>query len=152
MTMAVTMSTKSIYSASNEFAIGFIAGATYTANAIGAISSHFTSIHPGKILYDDYYEVTDREDVRLTRITNGTIELELNWPLTVNIEREGNIYLASNIDFNIHEIGESKDEVIQEFQASFIHFWDYYKDIDDNQLIGFAKRLKALFSGIVKNN
>ena len=148
--MTVVMSSKSKYSTSNEFSIGFMTGVAYTANRIGSISSHFTSIHPGKILNDFYYEGANQENVRLTRITNGTAELELNWPLTVSVEREGNIYIASNIDFNIHEIGESKEEVIKEFQTTFIHFWNYYKGMDNNQLTGFAKRLKALFNGIVR--
>jgi len=145
------MYTNSGYSTSNEFAIGFLAGVTYTANFLGKIQYDFSAIESQEIINDyDYYDEINFEDIQLDSISDGVIELKLNWPLTVRVEKQGDIYLASNIDFNVHEIGDSKMDVIHKFQSTFIHFWNYYKDIDDNQLIGFAKRLKALFSSIVK--
>lgn len=145
------MYTKSGYSTSNEFAIGFLVGATYTANFLGKIQYDFSSIESQEIMNDyDYYDEINFEDIQLDSISDGVIELKLNWPLIVRVEKEGDIYIASNIDFNVHEISDSKMDVIHKFQSTFIHFWNYYKDIDDDQLIGFAKRLKALFSSIVK--
>jgi len=60
------MYTKPGYSTSNEFAIGFLAGVTYSANLIGNVQYDFSLIESKGVVNDYYYEEITIEDIQLT--------------------------------------------------------------------------------------
>jgi len=92
-----------------------------------------------------YSDEPRRETMETERILN----IDLNRPITIEIEKNGSVFTASNNDFNIHEIGLSREEVLREFNSTFAHFVDYYQDIEESRLTGYASHLKTLFSSIV---
>ncbi len=138
------------YNASQVSPEGFLDGVQYSVNFCGDLRATFSSTNPDGI--DNNYYAVIVEKIKMDRVTDGRTVLELHWPITVQIEKINDIYLASNMDFNIHEMADSREEVLRQFQISFIHFWYYYRSIDNAQLTGFGKRLKALFENICKKS
>ena len=63
--------------------------------------------------------------------------------------RTGRLFFAENENLAICGTGENKQEAIQDFMIHLIHFYEYYKAIDENKLIGKAISLKKSLSVII---
>ena len=97
----------------------------------------------------DFPKSSTIETFNCIEIKDGP-KLVLNWPIIVDIIFENDSVIVSNKDLNIHGHGGNKDEALEDFKESFLHFWRYYSKIGDDKILGYAKRLKSLFSALVK--
>ena len=136
---------------STSYLSGFING-VYTANNIHSVlrDNSFSSSQPSEDISSNYGTSTKQEKLTLEKLTLDDLLLKLNWPVTIILEQDDEYFIASNEDLNIHGIGSSRQEALTDFELSFIHFWKYYKDIKEDDVIGYAKRLKVLFNEIVR--
>jgi len=127
---------------------GFFAGISYTTNQFRESKNTFSYSVPKHVsVYDKVFDI---EELPINEIRNDNTILILNWPITLKMENNEEVFIVSNDDLNLHGIGFSKEDALSDFNSSFIHFWNYYMEIDENKIIGYAKRLKALFTNIVK--
>ena len=133
---------------------GFANG-LYTFNNLFFVSrdNNFSSSQPSEDISiygtSTKQEKLTLEKLTLEKLTLDDLLLKLNWPVTIILEQDDEYFIASNEDLNIHGIGSSRQEALTDFKRSFIHFWKYYKDIKEDDVIGYAKRLKVLFNEIV---
>jgi hypothetical protein len=74
--------------------------------------------------------------------------LKLKWPIKVLIEKNEDYFYASNEDLNLLAYGKNKDECLANFHSLFIEQREHFMSKKDNELMGRALRLKALFSSI----
>jgi hypothetical protein len=139
------------HNASRGFVCGFITGVTYTANNLDNVllsEFSYSKFLKGISIYEP---VVAQEEITIHEIIDNDKILKLSWPIFIILERDRKIFIASNEDLNIHGVGLNKEEALQDFNRSFIHFWKYYRDIHEDKTIGYAKRLKALFKEIVRD-
>ncbi len=67
-------------------------------------------------------------------------------PISVMIYRDGEFYFAENENLAVCGTGNTLENAIKDFCLHIIHFYNYYKKIDKNKLIGDALRLKRLYN------
>ncbi|MBI4455611.1 MAG: hypothetical protein HY644_06910 [Acidobacteria bacterium] len=66
----------------------------------------------------------------------------------VRIWSEEGFYFAENDQLVIYGSGSSRGEALADFYTHIVHFYDYYRNLKDGQVIGEAARLKHLFSEV----
>ena len=134
---------------STSYLRGFANG-LYTANNLFSVlrDNNFSSSQPSEDI-SNYGTSAKQEKLTFEKFTFDNLLLKLNWPVTIILEQDDEYFIASNEDLNIHGIGSSRQEALTDFKRSFIHFWKYYNDIKEDDVIGYAKRLKVLFNEIV---
>ncbi len=67
-------------------------------------------------------------------------------PIAISLYVEEGMFFAENKNLAICGSGENKREAINDFMIHLIHFYEYYKSIDEDKLIGKAIKLKKLYS------
>jgi len=67
-------------------------------------------------------------------------------PVPVNISRGDNLYFAENKTLGIFATGESRDAAIEDFAEQVLYFYEYYKAMSWDKVIGEARRLKEIYS------
>lgn len=135
------------YSSSNGNLLASVTEFDQPSEQVGLQLRPFSSTLPGEIAFD-YWGPASVEKVKLTQVSDGRQSFDLNWPLIVSVEKSDDVYFASNQDFNLHEIGRTKEEALEEFQRAFLHLWRHFKNRPRTQFVGFGRRLKALFDEI----
>ena len=73
-------------------------------------------------------------------------------PITINLYAEEGIFFAENENLAICGTGENKQEAIKDFMIHLIYFYEYYKTINENKLIGKAIKLKKLYGELFHLN
>ena len=86
--------------------------------------------------------------VPMIRIPDNTKSIRNTKPITIKIFIEEDIFFAENENLAICGTGESKQEAINDFVMHLIHFYEYYKTINDDILMGEAIRLKKLYNDL----
>lgn len=137
------------YSAS-VYSLGFASGVVYTANNFLSVFRDNFSYSQASEDISNYRTSTKQEKLTSEKLISDDLLLKLNWPITIILEQDDEYFIASNEDLNIHGMGSSEQEALTDFNRSFIHFWKYYEDIKEDDVIGYAKRLKVLFNEIVR--
>jgi hypothetical protein len=132
-----------------SFYFGFALGAQYSAillsnkpNDLGSPNSY-----PEVGVYSF---TTEEEKITINYIRKDDNFLELNWPLSITLDREDDLVFAINEELSIYGIGFNNTDAMDDFNRSFLHFWKYYNEISDDKVIGYARRLKVLFREIVR--
>lgn len=137
------------YNASSYFQYGFILGHAYTL-AVLSPTYNDSSFSQRNIVIDNYSPSLPENKIKLREISLNDKIIKLNWPLVLSIRYLNSIVTLSNDDLNLHGVGDNFEQAIEEFNHQFFHFLNYYRTIPDDKLAGYAKRLKALFHKIVK--
>lgn len=70
-------------------------------------------------------------------------------PISVRIYREEDIFFAENDALVVCGTGATPQEAVQDLNLHVIHFFEYYRNIDNNRLTGDALRLKQLYSKLL---
>ncbi len=71
-------------------------------------------------------------------------------PISVNTYCDGNLCFAENDNLAVYGNGNSLDDAINDLRKHIVHFYEYYKNMDQDDLFGEALRLKELYSGLFK--
>ncbi|MCD6117927.1 hypothetical protein J7K93_13000 [bacterium] len=137
------------YNASSYVEYGFILGHIYTVGVLSQADNNF-SFSQRNINIDNYSFSSPEVTIFVHEITLNDKVIKLSWPLVLTIQYIEDIVTISNDDLNIYAVGNSMEHAIKEFNHHFFHFLTYYRNIPDDKLTGYAKRLKALFQKIVK--
>jgi hypothetical protein len=83
----------------------------------------------------------------ISRIHSSENKLfHLTKPVKVAIDRGEEYFFAENNDLAIFVTGETSEEALKEFCDQLIYFYYYYKNLDFDEVIGKASRLKKLYA------
>lgn len=85
----------------------------------------------------------------LWRIQSETKSFYTPRPITVKIYREEDTFFAENENLIVCGTGESPQEAVSDLCLHIIHFYEYYKGLEKENLIGDALRLKDLYSNLL---
>lgn len=70
-------------------------------------------------------------------------------PIGINVTQDGAWFFAENEALNVVGTGGSLEEAVLDVERHIVHFWQYYRSLQDSQVIGDAVRLKKLFSNLL---
>lgn len=67
-------------------------------------------------------------------------------PISLSITKGDTLYFAENETLGIFATGESRDAAIEDFAEQVLYFYEYYKAMSWDKVIGEARRLKEIYS------
>ena len=70
-------------------------------------------------------------------------------PIGIQVTRDGVWFFAANETLNVVGTGGSFEEAILDLEHHIVHFWQYYRSLQDSQVTGDAIRLKSIFSNLL---
>jgi len=74
---------------------------------------------------------------------------KLSLPIEVHISKEGDLYFAENETLLLSGSGQSIREAIEDIQSDVFYFWNYYRNLSPDEIIGDASRLKEIYENLV---
>jgi hypothetical protein len=72
-----------------------------------------------------------------------------NKPIAVKIYQDEGLFFTENENLNVCGTGETSQEALADLYLHILHFYNYYREIDEERLIGDAVRLKELYYGLL---
>jgi len=72
-----------------------------------------------------------------------------NRPIAVKISQDEGLFFAENENLNVCGTGETSQEALVDLYLHILHFYNYYREIDEERLIGDAIRLKKLYHDLL---
>lgn len=69
-------------------------------------------------------------------------------PIAVRVRLDGQFYFAENDRLVVCGSGLKADEALQDFFGQIVHFYRYYRNLRDDQVVGEAAALKQLFAEV----
>ena len=72
-----------------------------------------------------------------------------NKPIAVKIYQDEDLFFTENENLNVCGTGETSQEALADLYLHILHFYNYYREIDEERLIGDAVRLKELYHGLL---
>jgi len=85
----------------------------------------------------------------LWRLHTDTKKYYTPKPISVRIYRDEDFFFAENENLAVCGTGITPEEALSDFCLHIIHFFDYYKKLDKNELTGDALRLKELYKDLL---
>lgn len=85
----------------------------------------------------------------LFRLTVSGRTFHPSKPIGIQVTQDGNWFFAENEALNVVGMGQSYEEAVLDLEYHIVHFWQYYRSLQDSQVTGDAARLKALFSNLL---
>ncbi len=70
-------------------------------------------------------------------------------PITVRIYRDEDLFFAENENLSVCGTGNTSENALQDLCLHIIHFFEYYKKLNNSKLIGDALRLKELYQDLL---
>lgn len=70
-------------------------------------------------------------------------------PIGIQVTQDGAWFFAENEALNVVGTGGSLEEAVFDLEHHIVHFWQYYRSLQDSQVTGDAVRLKHLFSNLL---
>jgi hypothetical protein len=128
-------------------------GATRSAHEIlGEFPAHFLPI-PGSPTYEEAATVTEPLlrpfKFPLFQLTISGRTFLPSKPIGIMVTQDGAWFFAENEALNVVGTGGSLEEAVLDLEHHVVHFWQYYRSLQDSQVTGDAVRLKHLFSNLL---
>ena len=70
-------------------------------------------------------------------------------PISVKVYSDGDLFFAENETLAVCGTGDTQHDALQDWALHIVHFYEYYKQLDESQLIGEALRLKELYKSLL---
>jgi len=70
-------------------------------------------------------------------------------PIRVRVFRDGDLFFAENETLLVCGTGDSAWEAVEDLELHIIHFYNYYKELPSDRVMGEAKRLKAIYRDLL---
>lgn len=129
------------------------AAATRSAHEVlGEFPAHFFPI-AGSSTYEEAMTV---EEPLLTPFKFPLFRLTISGrtffpskPIGVHVAQDGSWFFAENEALNVIGTGRSLEEAVLDLEHHIVHFWQYYRSLQDSQVTGDAVRLKKIFSNLL---
>jgi len=85
----------------------------------------------------------------LWRLQSKTKRFYTPIPIAVKVYRDEDFFFAENENLAVCGTGDTPQDALQDLVLHIIHFFEYYKKLDDSQLAGDALRLKTLYQNLL---
>lgn len=85
----------------------------------------------------------------LWRLQDKIKRFHTSTPIIVKVYRDEDFFFAENENLAVCGTGNTPQDALQDLSLHIIHFFEYYKKLDNSQLIGEALRLKALYQNLL---
>ncbi len=72
-----------------------------------------------------------------------------NKPIAVKIYQDEGLFFTENENLNVCGTGETSQEALADLYLHILHFYNYYRKIDKERLVGYAIRLKKLYHDLL---
>ena len=72
-----------------------------------------------------------------------------NKPIAVKIYQDEGLFFTENENLSVCGTGETSQEALADLYLHILHFYNYYREIDKERLIGNAVRLKKLYHDLL---
>ena len=74
-------------------------------------------------------------------------------PLKIDVEIEEGNYTVENDELGIYANNENSFlEAYHEFLEHLVYYYNFYKDLSDEEIVGKAVTLKAIYSELIEEN
>lgn len=83
------------------------------------------------------------------RLSKENKQYIINNPIAVKIYQDEGLFFAENENLNVCGTGETSQEALADLHLHILHFYKYYREINKEQLVGDAIRLKELYHGLL---
>lgn len=97
---------------------------------------------------DDLFNTQNKLYPVFAIIIDGELK-PLKFAIQLRIRYEDGFYFAENEAFHIYGNGESIAEALKSAALDISYFYNYYLNLDDDELVGKGLELKRLFSQIL---
>jgi len=74
---------------------------------------------------------------------------KLSLPIQVHISKEGDLYFAENEALLLYGMGESIREAVEDLGQDIFYFWEYYRNLSWDDVIGDGRRLKEIYERLL---
>ncbi len=85
----------------------------------------------------------------LWRLQGKTKRFYAPTPIVVKVYRDEDFFFAENENLAVCGTGNTTQDALQDLALHIIHFFEYYKKLDNSQLAGDALRLKTLYQNLL---
>jgi hypothetical protein len=98
---------------------------------------------------ETFREQTRYQPTPIMRLQEDTRKFYTPKPISVIIYRDEDLFFAENEKLVVCGTGYTRQEAVQDLSLHIIHFFEYYKNLDESNLIGDALRLKELYQDLL---
>ena len=91
----------------------------------------------------------NRKTVYIYRLSKENKQYIVNKPIALKIYQDDGLFFAENENLNVCGIGETSQEALADLYLHILHFYKYYREIDKEQLVGDAIKLKKLYRNLL---
>jgi hypothetical protein len=91
----------------------------------------------------------DKKTVYIYRLYGENKRYLANKPIAVKMYQDEGLFFAESENLNVCGTGETSQEALVDFNLHILHFYKYYREIDKEQLVGDAVRLKELYHNLL---
>ncbi len=85
----------------------------------------------------------------IMRLQENTRKFHTPKPILVTVYQDEDLFFAENENLVVCGTGHTPQEALQDLLLHIIHFFEYYKNLDESNLIGDALRLKELYQDLL---
>ena len=91
----------------------------------------------------------NKKTIHIYRLFKENKRYLANKPIAVKIYQDEDLFFTENENLNVCGTGETSQEALADLYLHILHFYNYYREIDEERLIGDAVRLKELYHGLL---
>lgn len=91
----------------------------------------------------------NKKTVYIYRLYGENKRYLANRPIAVKMYQDEGLFFAENENLNVCGTGETSQEALVDLYLHILHFYKYYREIDEERLIGDAIRLKKLYHDLL---
>ncbi len=100
-------------------------------------------------IIDSQQFIQNKKAIYIYNSFQGEKKYVFKQPIAVKIYQDEDLFFAENENLNVCGTGDTIQEALEDLQSHIIHFYHYYKDIRNEQLLGDAVRLKEVYCNLV---
>jgi len=91
----------------------------------------------------------NKKTIYIYRLFKENKRYIINNPIAVKIYQDEGLFFTENENLNVCGTGETSQEALADLYLHILHFYKYYREIDKEQLVGDAIRLKELYHNLL---
>lgn len=85
----------------------------------------------------------------IMRLQENSRKFSAAKPILVNVYQDEDLFFAENENLVVCGTGYTPQEALKDLCQHIMYFFEYYKNLDESNLIGDALKLKELYQGLL---
>lgn len=121
---------------------------------VASLPQGYDRVRGGRVKTARLSDIEERERLREefrefkvpgSQFSSQGLRLRAKPPVTIRISQGEEMWFAENDRLNIHAAGQDQEQALQEFETLIIHFYKYYRALEDEKALRGARELKRNF-------